>query len=202
MVPVLAAGFGTGLSLIVAIGAQNTFVLQQGLRGGAVVRLIVLCALSDVVLIAAGVSGVGAIVERRPGVITAVAVVGGLFLVTYGFLAARRAVRPGALVVGALEPVSPRRTVLTGLALTWLNPHVYLDTVLLLGSVAAGHGSGRWAFGAGAALASAAWFSALGLGARRLAGVFARPSAWRVLDGLIAVTMTALGVSMTLSRLP
>ncbi|MEV0073819.1 MULTISPECIES: LysE/ArgO family amino acid transporter [unclassified Amycolatopsis] len=201
MVPALAAGFGTGLSLIVAIGAQNTFVLQQGLRGGAVKRLIVVCALSDVVLIAVGVSGIGAVLQRWPAAITAIGVVGGAFLVTYGFLAARRCMKPGALTTSALEPVSPRRTVLTGLALTWLNPHVYLDTVLLLGSVAAGQGGGRWVFGVGAALASAVWFSALGLGARRLAGVFARPAAWRILDGLIAVTMTALGVSMVLSRL-
>ncbi|MET7996023.1 LysE/ArgO family amino acid transporter [Amycolatopsis sp. NPDC005232] len=201
MVPALAAGFGTGLSLIVAIGAQNTFVLQQGLRGGAVKRLIVVCALSDVVLIAVGVSGIGAVLQRWPAAITAIGVVGGAFLVTYGFLAARRAMKPGALTTSALEPVSPRRTVLTGLALTWLNPHVYLDTVLLLGSVAAGQGGGRWVFGVGAALASAVWFSALGLGARRLAGVFARPAAWRILDGLIAVTMTALGFSMVLSRL-
>ncbi|MEV4597157.1 LysE/ArgO family amino acid transporter [Amycolatopsis sp. NPDC049253] len=200
MVPALAAGFGTGLSLIVAIGAQNTFVLQQGLRGGAVKRLIAVCALSDVVLIAVGVSGIGAVLRRWPAAITAIAVVGGAFLVTYGFLAARRAVRPGALTTSGLEPSSPRRTVLTGLALTWLNPHVYLDTVLLLGSVAAAQGGGRWVFGIGAALASAVWFSALGLGARRLAGVFARPAAWRVLDGLIAVTMTALGVSMVLGR--
>ncbi|WIX77845.1 LysE family transporter [Amycolatopsis carbonis] len=201
MVPALAAGFGTGLSLIVAIGAQNTFVLQQGLRGGAIKRLIVVCALSDVVLIAVGVSGIGAVLRRWPAAITAIGVVGGAFLVTYGFLAARRAVKPSALTTAALEPVSPRRTVLTGLALTWLNPHVYLDTVLLLGSVAAGQGGGRWVFGVGAALASAVWFSALGLGARRLAGVFARPAAWRVLDGLIAVTMTALGVSMVVGQL-
>ncbi|MEV8614910.1 LysE family transporter [Amycolatopsis sp. NPDC051373] len=201
MVPALAAGFGTGLSLIVAIGAQNTFVLQQGLRGGAVKRLIVVCALSDVVLIAVGVSGIGAVLQRWPAAITAIGVVGGAFLVTYGFLAARRAMKPGTLTTSALEPVSPQRTVLTGLALTWLNPHVYLDTVLLLGSVAAGQGGGRWVFGVGAALASAVWFSALGLGARRLAGVFAWPAAWRILDGLIAVTMTALGVSMVLSRL-
>ncbi|MEV6902992.1 LysE family transporter [Amycolatopsis sp. NPDC051372] len=201
MVPALAAGFGTGLSLIVAIGAQNTFVLQQGLRGGAVKRLIVVCALSDVVLIAVGVSGIGAVLQRWPAAITAIGVVGGAFLVTYGFLAARRAMKPGTLTTSALEPVSPQRTVLTGLALTWLNPHVYLDTVLLLGSVAAGQGGGRSVFGVGAALASAVWFSALGLGARRLAGVFARPAAWRILDGLIAVTMTALGVSMVLSRL-
>ncbi|MEU4668106.1 LysE family transporter [Amycolatopsis sp. NPDC023774] len=200
MFPALAAGFGTGLSLIVAIGAQNTFVLQQGLRGGAVKRLIVVCALSDVVLIAVGVSGIGAVLRRWPAAITAIGVVGGAFLVTYGFLGARRAMRPGALTTSVLEPVSPRRTVLAGLALTWLNPHVYLDTVLL-GSVAAGQGGGRWVFGIGAALASAVWFSALGLGARRLAGVFARPAAWRVLDGLIAVTMTALGVSMVLDRL-
>ncbi|MFI5607855.1 LysE/ArgO family amino acid transporter [Amycolatopsis sp. NPDC051903] len=201
MVPALAAGFGTGLSLIVAIGAQNTFVLQQGLRRGPVVPLIALCALSDVALIAAGVSGVGAVLRRWPAALTAVGVVGGLFLVTYGFLAARRAFRPGALTIGSVEPVSPRRTVLTGLALTWLNPHVYLDTVLLLGSVAAGRGDARWVFGAGAALASAVWFTALGLGARQLAGLFARPAAWRVLDALIAATMTTLGVSLLVTQL-
>jgi L-lysine exporter family protein LysE/ArgO len=201
VLPVLAAGFGTGLSLIVAIGAQNTFVLQQGLRGAAVVPVVLVCALSDAVLIAAGVSGIGAVLHRWPSAVSAIGVGGGLFLMAYGFLAARRAVRPGALTTGAAEVKSLRRTVFTCLALTWLNPHVYLDTVLLLGSVAAGHGGGRWLFGAGAVLGSVFWFCALGFGARRLAGVFARPAAWRVLDALIAVTMTALGVTMLSGQL-
>ncbi|MEC3976425.1 LysE/ArgO family amino acid transporter [Amycolatopsis sp. H20-H5] len=198
---VLAAGFGTGLSLIVAIGAQNTFLLQHGLRGGAVVHLVVICALSDVVLIVAGVSGVGAVLHRWPAVVGVIALGGGAFLICYGFLAARRVFRPAFLQVGAAENTSPRKAVLTCFALTWLNPHVYLDTLLLLGSVAAGHGDGRWLFGLGAVLASAVWFSALGFGARRLTGLFARPASWRVLDVLIAVTMTTLGVTMVATQL-
>ncbi|MGW7537614.1 LysE/ArgO family amino acid transporter [Amycolatopsis sp. NPDC054798] len=196
MITALAAGFGTGLSLIVAIGAQNAFVLRQGLRGGLVVPVILVCTLSDAVLIAAGVSGIGAVLRRWPWAIEAIAIVGGLFLVGYGILAARRAFRPGTLTVSPAELASPKRILLTCLALTWLNPHVYLDTVLLVGSVAAGHGDSRWLFGIGAVVASAVWFSTLGLGARRLSGVFARPAAWRLLDGVIAATMITLGVAL------
>ena len=195
----LAAGFGTGLSLIIAIGSQNAFLLQQGLRGGAVVPLIVICAVSDLVLIGLGVSGIGAVLGRWPTAIGVIAVGGGLFLIGYGALAARRAFRTSVMTVGE-ERTPLRKAVLTCVAFTWLNPHVYLDTVLLLGSIAVAHGDGRWLFGLGAGIASAVWFSALGFGARRLAGVFARPAAWRVLDVVIAVTMTALGASMVLSR--
>lgn len=195
----LLAGFGTGLSLIVAIGSQNAFLLQQGLRGGTVAPLVAICAVSDLVLIALGVSGIGVVLGRWPTVIGVIAVGGGLFLLGYGALAARRAFRPSVLSVGdGRTPL--RKAVLACLGFTWLNPHVYLDTVLLLGSVAVAHGDGRWLFGLGACVASAVWFSALGFGARRLAGVFARPAAWRVLDVLIAVTMAGLGVSMVLSR--
>ena len=195
----LAAGFGTGLSLIIAIGSQNAFLLQQGLRGGAVVPLIVICAVSDLVLIGLGVSGIGAVLGRWPTAIGVIAVGGGLFLIGYGALAARRAFRTSVMTVGE-ERTPLRKAVLTCVAFTWLNPHVYLDTVLLLGSIAVAHGDGRWLFGLGAGIASAVWFSALGFGARRLAGVFARPAAWRVLDVVIAVTMTTLGASMVLSR--
>lgn len=195
----LLAGFGTGLSLIVAIGSQNAFLLQQGLRGGTVAPLVAICAVSDLVLIALGVSGIGVVLGRWPTAIGVIAVGGGLFLLGYGALAARRAFRPSVLSVGdGRTPL--RKAVLACLGFTWLNPHVYLDTVLLLGSVAVAHGDGRWLFGLGACVASAVWFSALGFGARRLAGVFARPAAWRVLDVLIAVTMAGLGVSMVLSR--
>ena len=199
MLALLAAGFGTGLSLIVAIGSQNAFLLQQGLRGGAVAPLVVICAVSDLVLIGLGVSGIGAVLGRWPTAIGVIAVGGGLFLIAYGALAARRAFRASVMTVGE-ERTSLRKAVLSCVGFTWLNPHVYLDTVLLLGSVAVAHGDGRWLFGLGAGIASAVWFSALGFGARRLAGVFARPAAWRVLDVFIAVTMTALGVSMVLSR--
>ncbi|MGW5740397.1 LysE/ArgO family amino acid transporter [Amycolatopsis sp. NPDC003861] len=199
MLPLLLAGFGTGLSLIVAIGSQNAFLLQQGLRGGAVAPLVVICAVSDLVLIGLGVSGVGAVLERWPMAIGVIAVGGGLFLLGYGVLAARRALRPSVMTVGE-ERTPLRKAVVACIAFTWLNPHVYLDTVLLLGSVAAAQGDGRWLFGVGAGVASAVWFSALGFGARRLAGVFAKPMAWRVLDVVIAVTMTGLGVGMLLSH--
>ena len=195
----LLAGFGTGLSLIIAIGSQNAFLLQQGLRGGAVTPLVVICAVSDLVLIGLGVSGLGAVLGRWPTAIGVIAVGGGLFLLGYGALAARRAFRPSVMSVGN-ERTPLRKAVLACIGFTWLNPHVYFDTVLLLGSIAVAHGDGRWLFGLGACVASTLWFSALGFGARRLAGVFARPAAWRVLDVLIAVTMTGLGATMLLTR--
>ncbi|MFF0700469.1 LysE/ArgO family amino acid transporter [Streptomyces tendae] len=192
-----AAGFGTGLSLIVAIGAQNAFVLRQGVRRDAVLAVVGICALSDAVLIALGVGGVGAVVVAWPGALTAVGWIGGSFLLCYGALAARRVFRPsGALRADGDAAGSRRRAVLTCLALTWLNPHVYLDTVFLLGSVAADRGPLRWTFGLGAAVASLVWFAALGFGARYLGRFLARPAAWRVLDGLVAATMIVLGLSL------
>ncbi|KUM73126.1 amino acid transporter [Streptomyces sp. ISL-22] len=192
-----AAGFGTGLSLIVAIGAQNAFVLRQGIRRDAVLAVVGICALSDALLIALGVAGVGAVVVAWPGVLTAVAWVGGAFLLCYGALAARRVFRPGgALLTDGEAAGSRRRAVLTCLAMTWLNPHVYLDTVFLLGTVAADRGPLRWTFGLGAVLASVCWFTALGFGARLLSRHLAKPAAWRVLDGLVAATMIALGVML------
>ncbi|MFJ8043648.1 LysE/ArgO family amino acid transporter [Kitasatospora sp. NPDC096147] len=191
-----AAGFLAGLSLIVAIGAQNAFVLRQGARRQAVLAVVAVCALSDAVLIALGVSGVGAVIEAWPAAVTAVGLTGGGFLLCYGLLAVRRLLRPdpaAALVAGGPGAGSARRAVLTCLVLTWLNPHVYLDTVLLLGSLASGRGELRWAFGAGAALASVGWFAALGYGARLLGGLLARPRAWRVLDGVVAATMLTTG---------
>ncbi|WP_399881455.1 LysE/ArgO family amino acid transporter [Streptomyces sp. BBFR51] len=192
-----AAGFGTGLSLIVAIGAQNAFVLRQGVRRDAVLAVVGICALSDALLIALGVGGVGAVVVAWPGALTAVGWIGGAFLLCYGALAARRVFRPsGALRADGDAAGSRRRAVLTCLALTWLNPHVYLDTVFLLGSVAADRGPLRWTFGLGAAVASLVWFAALGFGARYLGRFLARPAAWRVLDGLVAATMIVLGVTL------
>ncbi|MGW0293523.1 LysE/ArgO family amino acid transporter [Streptomyces tuirus] len=190
-----AAGFGTGLSLIVAIGAQNAFVLRQGIRRQAVLAVVAICALSDAALIALGVGGVGAVVVRWPGALTVVGWIGGAFLLVYGALAARRVLRPGGdgLRTEGEAAGSVRRAVLTCLAMTWLNPHVYLDTVFLLGSVAADHGELRWTFGLGAVLASLCWFTALGFGARVLGRFLAKPAAWRVLDGLVAATMIVLG---------
>lgn len=195
-----AAGFGTGLSLIVAIGAQNAFVLRQGIRRQAVLAVVAICALSDAALIALGVGGVGAVVVKWPGALTVVGWIGGAFLLVYGALAARRVLRPGgdALRTEGEAAGSVRRAVLTCLAMTWLNPHVYLDTVFLLGSVAADHGELRWTFGLGAVLASLCWFTALGFGARMLGRFLAKPAAWRVLDGLVAATMIVLGAVLVI----
>ncbi len=194
----LLAGLATGLSLIVAIGAQNAFVLRQGLRQEGVGAVVLVCAASDVVLILAGVAGVGALLERAPGLVEVARWAGAAFLVAYGLMAARRAVVGGRLAVddrGTRRSLWP--VVATALALTWLNPHVYLDTVLLLGSVAGSYGDARWAFAGGAVVASMAWFAGLGYGARVLRPVFARPAAWRVLDAAVAVVMLAIAARLT-----
>ncbi len=252
----LFAGLGLGLSLIVAIGAQNLFVLRQGIRREHVFTVAAICSLSDLALIFVGVSGIGAVLQAVPWLVDVIRWAGAAFLVVYGLLAARRALRPSgeALVAGQAQSASAGRggaerrletahsspantgsrdapsslldqrddapsslldqrgnattsvlvrrgvtaTVLTALALTWLNPHVYLDTVFLLGSVANTHGDARWVFAAGAGAASILWFFGLAYGARLLGGVLGSPRAWRVLDGVIAVVMIVLGISLVL----
>ena len=199
-----AAGLGlaTGLALIVAIGAQNAFVLRQGSRGEHVAAIVTNCALSDAVLIAAGVLGTGALIAAAPTAVVILRYVGAAFLVTYGIMAARRALNPQSLTAEGSSPKSGKRSraaaITTVLALTWLNPHVYLD-IALLGSIASAQGSGQqWWFGAGAILGSILWFSSLGFGARFLKGFFSRPRSWQLLDGGIAVTMVALGAGLAL----
>ncbi|HJV99319.1 MAG TPA: LysE/ArgO family amino acid transporter [Arthrobacter sp.] len=191
-------GFGSGLALIVAIGSQNAFVLRQGIRGEHVAAVVLVCSVSDAVLIGAGIAGIGALIQASPAVLDVARFGGATFLVAYGAMAARRAIRPGALTAAGQHPaLSAGTAISTVLALTWLNPHVYLDTVLLLGSVANQQAQDlRWWFGAGAIVASIAWFSALGFGARILRPFFARPSSWRLLDGLIAAVMLGLGVRL------
>ena len=198
MTPVLF-GFVAGLSLIVAIGAQNAFVLRQGIRNEHVLPVVILCAVSDLVLIVAGVAGVGALVNAYPQLMTIARYGGAAFLLGYGLLAARRALQPAVMTPGDAGSARLPAVLLTCLALTFLNPHVYLDTVVLLGTLASQQGDGRWRFGAGAALASLVWFFGLGFGARRLAGLFAKPVTWRILDGAIALTMIALSVSLALT---
>lgn len=194
-----ATGLGAGLALIVAIGAQNALVLRQGIRGEHVGLVVLVCMLSDIVLIAAGIVGIGAVITAVPAVVVVIRLAGAVFLLGYAAFAAKRAFRPGALTADGQQGSLTRKAVLaTALTLTWLNPHVYLDTVLLLGTLANQHGELRWWFGAGAALGSVAWFSALGYGARFLRPIFARPGAWRVLDGLIAAVMLFLGLRMAL----
>jgi len=191
------SGLLLGASLIIAIGAQNAFILRQGLLRQHVFILCAICALSDAALIALGVAGLGALVSRSPFLLKSVTVGGALFLFAYALLSARRALRPGALTAGGEGGESARQAVATVLAFTFLNPHVYLDTVLLIGSFSAHYpGRARLVFAMGAILASFMWFFGLGYGARLLAPLFERPGAWRVLDGLIALVMASLGASL------
>ena len=199
MLASLLAGLGLGLSLIVAIGAQNAFVLRQGLRREHVLPVVIVCAVSDAALILAGVAGAGWVFERLPWFAEIMRWAGAAFLIGYAIIAARRAIKPKALIAaGDAPPSSLRTTVLTVLALTWLNPHVYLDTLVLLGSIAGGHGDTRGWFAAGAMGASVLWFTALGFGARLLAPLVARPIAWRILDGIIAVIMVVIALQLLL----
>ncbi|WP_144126590.1 LysE/ArgO family amino acid transporter [Catellatospora sichuanensis] len=195
MISSLLAGFTSSLALIVAIGSQNAFVLRQGLRREHVLPVVVTCAAADALLIAAGVGGLGSLVADRPGLLAAIRWGGAAFLLGYAVLAARRALQPGRLDPRVAAGTPLRATLLTCLAFTFLNPHVYLDTVLLLGGLALRDPS-RWLFAAGAALASVVWFTALGAGAHRLAPVLARPVTWRVLDVVIAATMTAIAIRL------
>jgi L-lysine exporter family protein LysE/ArgO len=193
----LAAGLLTGLSLIVAIGAQNAFVLRQGLLRRHVGPVVAVCSLSDLVLIAAGVAGIGAIVQHAPTALTVVRWLGVAFLTAYAVRSLWRARHAAALAASTDEEPRLRGALLQATALTWLNPHVYLDTVLLLGSIAAHHGStGRWWFAVGAGLASILWFTGLGYGARLAAPLLSRPRAWQVLDVLIGLTMLTIAYQL------
>lgn len=193
------SGFALGLGLIVAIGAQNAFVLRQGLADRHVFAVCLCCALSDVVLIAAGVAGIGALAQAHPGAIALLRYAGAAFLGFYALASLRRVVDgSGGLRPDAARTRSLARTVAVALALTWLNPHVYLDTLVLLGTVAATYGSQRLAFGAGAICASFVFFFALGYGARRLRTLFARPRTWRLVDSAVAVLMATLAVRLVL----
>ena len=199
MITVLA-GLGFGLGLIVAIGAQNAYVLRQGIRREHVGVVVAVCAVSDALLITVGAAGVGAFIARHTTALAVVTVIGAGVLLVYAAQAVRRAIRPAALSVA--RPDGSERTrigsvVFAALALTWLNPHVYLDTVVLLGSVSATYAT-PWLFALGAAIASIGWFAGLGFGARALAPVFAKPSAWRIFDIGVAVVMTGIAVKLLL----
>ncbi len=196
MLPTALAGLGFGFSLIVAIGAQNAFVLRQGLRREHVGVVVAICALSDILLICLGTGGVGAVLSAHRPVLAVVTVLGSAVLLWYAVAALRRALRPEALVAdGAGAPGRLAPVALTALALTWLNPHVYLDTVVLLGSVASTQPA-PWVFAGGAMLASVLWFAGLGFGARALRPLFAQPAAWRALDLLVAAIMLAVAASL------
>jgi L-lysine exporter family protein LysE/ArgO len=197
----LLVGLVAGLSLIIAIGAQNAFVLRQGMAREHMLPVVLVCLVSDVVLIAAGVAGIGAIVERADWAIDVVRWLGVAFLTTYGVMTLWRARRPSAGLEtdGPPKSTSLRTAVLKAAALTWLNPHVYLDTVLLLGSLSANHGDvGRWWFALGACLGSTVWFFGLGYGARLLSPLLKSPRAWQLLDVGVAATMLIVAASLAL----
>ncbi|KUJ79432.1 LysE/ArgO family amino acid transporter [Ruegeria profundi] len=192
----LIAGFTLGFSLILAIGAQNAFVLRQGLRREHVLPLCLTCAVSDAILIAAGVAGFGALAEALPWFETVMRYGGAIFLTWYGLRSLQSAWRGGAVMdVSEGQRASLRSVLLTVLAFTWLNPHVYLDTVVLIGSISAQYDD-RMAFAVGAMLSSFVFFFSLGYGAGVLSPVFARPRAWQVLDTVIGIVM--LGIAFKL----
>jgi L-lysine exporter family protein LysE/ArgO len=196
MMTAFLPGFLLGFSLILAIGAQNAMVLRQGLRREHVFAVCLTCALSDAILIAAGVAGSGALAARVPWFEPLMRYGGAAFLFCYGVLSLRSAWRGGHSLRATEAPqVGRTATLVTVLGLTWLNPHVYLDTVVLLGSVSAQYDD-RLAFAAGAILASFAFFFALGYGARALAPFFARPAAWRALDLVVGLTMWAIAAKL------
>jgi L-lysine exporter family protein LysE/ArgO len=196
-IAVFMTGLATGLSLIVAIGAQNAFVLRQGLRGRHVTAVALVCSLSDAVLIALGVTSLGRISGWIPWITPAMRWGGVAFLAWYGAKSLWSALRSTeALSAAATEPNDFGRVMLTCLALTWLNPHVHLDTVVLLGTISTRFPGAEASFGLGATTASFLFFFALAHGARRLAPLFARPAAWRVLEAGVAVVMWTIALRL------
>ncbi len=185
------SGLTTGLGLIVAIGAQNAFVLRQGLLRKHVPLVVAICALSDILLIASGVSGIGIVIKRFPQTLEFFRYFGAAFLFSYGLLALRRSFSGNQkLIASGKQEQSAKQAALLCLGFTFLNPHVYLDTMILIGSIASTFpGNQCWIFAGGASTASVLWFSGLGFGATLLTPLFKKPIAWRILDFLIAVTM-------------
>lgn len=203
MLHAILAGYGTSLGLIAAIGAQNAFVLRQGLRREHVAAVVLVCALSDALLIGAGVAGFGTLVKAAPWLGPVMLWGGAGFLILYGALRFKAALRGGEALMpapGASVPLG--RVLAMCLLFTWANPHVYLDTVVLLGAISAQYAPHRLAFAVAAAAASLTFFSALGFGARALAPVFARPRAWVVLEIGVGLTMWTIAASLILRGLP
>ncbi|MCG7519266.1 LysE/ArgO family amino acid transporter [Ruegeria sp. Ofav3-42] len=194
----LIAGFALGFSLILAIGAQNAFVLRQGLRREHVFPLCLTCAVSDAILIAAGVAGFGTLAHALPWFETVMRYGGAIFLTWYGLRSLNSAWRGGAVMeIGEASRTNLKPVLLTVLAFTWLNPHVYLDTVVLIGSISAQYDD-RMAFALGAMTSSFVFFFSLGYGAGVLSPIFARPRAWQVLDILIGLVMLAIAAKLVL----
>jgi L-lysine exporter family protein LysE/ArgO len=187
-------GFFTGLSLIVAIGAQNAFVIRQGLARQYVLLVVVICTLSDIALIALGAGGLGRIVQSNASFLEVIRWFGVAYLTWFGIKTLRSVFKKEVLITSEYSSESIGKIARTTLALTWLNPHVYLDTVILLGTVSNQFKENRWIFSAGAMLASTLWFAAIGFGAQSAARFMSRPIFWKILDGVIAVIMFSIAI--------
>ena len=199
MLNAMTAGFLTSLSLIAAIGAQNAFVLRQGIRHEHVLPVVLTCAISDAILITSGVAGFGVLSSLAPWITAAMLYAGAAFLLAYGALRFRAALRGGeALRPAPGQSATLAATLTTCLVLTWANPHVYLDTVVLLGAISAQYTPHGPSFGLGAAIGSLVFFSGLGFGARLLAPLFANPKAWVVLEVIVGLTMWTIALALIL----
>jgi L-lysine exporter family protein LysE/ArgO len=194
-------GLLTGLSLIVAIGAQNAFVLRQGLLRKHVFVIVLICALSDALLIALGVLGLGSLISALPWLLEVIRWVGVAFLVWYGSSSLRRFVKQDSLKAAASSVGSLKEAVLTTLALTFLNPHVYLDTVIFIGGIASQFGDQKWWFVLGAVTSSFLWFFSLGFGASKASVLVSKPVFWKILDVFIAAVMFSLAITLALAKL-
>ena len=189
----ISPGFLAGLSLIIAIGAQNAFVIRQGLTKKFVLLTVLICAFSDALLIALGASGLGALIKSNKNILEFVRWFGVIYLLWFAFKSAKSAFKQATLDSAGDASADKKSVILTVLALTFLNPHVYLDTVILLGSISNQFGSDKWFFAFGGMLASFTWFTAIGFGARSASRFMARPIFWKILDSLIAVIMLSIG---------
>ena len=192
----LITGFFTGMSLIVAIGAQNAFVIKQGLLRSHVTLVVFVCSLSDALLIILGTGGLGTIIQSRPDLLDVIRWFGVIYLTWFGFKSLRSALRNETLTASNQSAESWKKVLLTVLAMTYLNPHVYLDTEIFVGSLANQFESQRWYFALGACIASGIWFSAIGYGARSASHLMSKPLFWRVLDSAIAAIMLTLAITL------
>lgn len=201
MLATFLSGLGTGAGLIIAIGAQNAFVLRQGLLRQHVLPVVLVCIGGDILCICAGVAGMGALIRTNEWLLEFFRWGGALFLTVYGISAARRASSGnGSMEISEVGACSFMKAITSCLAFTFLNPHVYLDTVVLLGSIAAQYGEDlKWTFASGALTASVLWFTGLGFGARLLLPIFQNRKAWRILDTLIALVMWAIALTLVLN---
>ena len=192
--PVITAGLLTGLSLIIAIGAQNAFVIRQGLTKQHVLLVVAICAAADAVLIFLGVGGLGAIIQGLPWLLEVIRWFGVVYLTWFGIKSLRSVFKEQSLDASGSQSGSAGKVVAAVLGFTFLNPHVYLDTVILLGSIGNQFGTDKWWFAVGASLGSVLWFSAIGFGAKAASGLMKKPAFWKVLDSIIAAVMFSIAI--------